>query len=75
MQKPRYTVERFFVSDRGFHFCFRTRAEAKRAYEGGLALGRTNRTLEGSQMIAARTKKKPLDEGRASGGMDGGACS
>ena len=55
-QSVRYTVERVFISDHGLHFCFKTRAEAEIAYQGGLQLGRTNLTLEGSQMIAARSQ-------------------
>lgn len=56
--KRKYRVERIFVSDLGLHFCFRTRAEAEVAYRGGLEFGRTNLTLEGTQMIAARTQPK-----------------
>ncbi|MEL6556471.1 MAG: hypothetical protein AAFQ63_23910 [Cyanobacteria bacterium J06621_11] len=55
-QKPRYKVERVFMSDRGLHFCFKTSQEAEIAYQGGLALGRTNLSLEGSQMIATRSQ-------------------
>ncbi|MEL7053622.1 MAG: hypothetical protein AAGM45_17810 [Cyanobacteria bacterium J06588_5] len=54
--QPRYRVESVFMSSRGLHFCFRTRVEAETAYQGGLQLGRTNLTLEGAQMIAARSR-------------------
>ena len=45
-----HEAERLYVSTRGLHVCFKTRAQAERAYASAVAVGRRS-ILEGTQVI------------------------
>ena len=55
-----HTAERLFVSSRGLHVCFETRAQAEAAYADAVLVGRSS-ILEGTQVIEPQIRSNKRD--------------